>query len=297
MYRTTSEPSYGVVVLSYGRGPALACVERLLAGGVPASHVLVVHNPSHAGEHAPSMPAGVQVETMAANVGYGAAMNTGLRHWRGHGREVALLCTHDVEVEAAGAFALVAAVSNEATIAAAGPVIERRDGEGTSAGGLVSRLGDVRQRPPGGDGTVAVDWLDGALLALDLGVGVEFIEDFFLYWEDVALGIDLRAAGRRVVCLEQERAYATSGAASREQVFAYLHWRNRLAFARRRRRRAMLAYSSAKLVAALARRLVLNERRWPRRRLLLVYVLALRDGLALRLGTPPERIRRGSDVS
>ena len=46
------------------------------------------------------MPGEVAVQLMAANVGYGPAMNQGMRYWRARGCAVVLLCTHDVEITA-----------------------------------------------------------------------------------------------------------------------------------------------------------------------------------------------------
>ncbi len=287
---------FGVVVLSYGDGPARTCVDALLSGGLAPEQVLVVHNPSRADEGAPVLPIGVGVRVMEGNIGYGAAMNVGMRYWRDQGCAVALLCTHDVQITTHTADALVRVVLDDPTVAACGPVLQYSDGTIISAGGRVTRLGDIEQRQPTGAGAVPVGWLDGSIIAIDLAPRVEFMEDFFLYWEDVAFGVDLRAAGYRLECLESERAISRPGAGDREALFIYLHWRNRLGFAVRRKRVAMAVYSATKLLVALTRHLLLNDLRLARRRVGSIYTLALVHGLSLRLGRPPTTLLRGTDV-
>ena len=287
---------FGVVVLSYGDGPARTCVDALLSSGLAPEQVLVVHNLSRAGEGSPLLPSGVDIRVMQGNVGYGAAMNEGMRYWRDQGRAVALLCTHDVQITTDTADALVRVVLDDPTVAACGPVLQYPDGTIISAGGRVTRLGDIEQRRPTGAGAVPVGWLDGSIIAIDLAPRIGFMEDFFMYWEDVALGIDLRAAGYRLACLESARAISRPGAGDREELFIYLHWRNRLGFAVRRKRVAMAAYSATKLLVALARHLLLNDLRLGRRRVGRIYTLALIHGLSLRLGRPPATLLRGTDV-
>jgi GT2 family glycosyltransferase len=292
-----SNRDFGVVVLSYGDGPARRCVDGFIGSGVDPESILVVHNPSRPDELPPPLPPGVATRVMHMNLGYGRAMNEGMRHWRRAGCSSALLCTHDVEMTTRTAVELIEVVRGNSTIAACGPVLRRPDGSPLSAGGYISRCGDVAHRAPDGSRMVDVDWLDGSAVAIDLALEVEFIEDFFLYWEDVALGIDIRAAGYRLVCLEEASAVSQPGnSGSRAALFTYLLWRNRLGFAVRRRSHAMLICTIAKLLAAMVLRLARDDLAWSRRRVAHVYVRALAHGLTLKLGRPSAVMLRGSDA-
>lgn len=288
----------GIVILSYSTGPAAQLARRLVNQGWPSDRILVIHNPNG---DAPTpvgvMPPGVVTQLMPDNEGYGSAMNVGLDHWRQHQAEVAVLLTHDVEVDKSTVDTLAQTLLDHSNIGACGPVLrDSKRGYEQSAGGKQSRCGDVHHRTTDGTGTIDVDWLDGACLALSLRAGVQIRDDFFLYWEDVVLGADLRERGLRVVCDQSLLATCTSGAdGPRQYLFTYLMWRNRL-LQFRRGPITPLSWSVLRLCMALGYRSI-RPRGWVRSWVLRIYIRALFDGLLGTGGRPEAELTRHSDVT
>lgn len=284
-----------VVVLSYGAGPVGACVQGLLDSGHDPDRLLVVHNPTPNAPSPPGIQAHLPVLAMPENVGYGIAMNAGLRWWRARGESVVVACTHDLVVSSSVVREIASIVSDNPDVAACGPVLTHPGGTVFSAGGCQDRHGNIRHRGGGGLGLAEVDWLDGSVLALDLSTGVTFREDFFLYWEDVQLGADLRAAGFRVICHQTVAAISTPGVhGSRAALFTHLMWRNRLLALRSRP--AALAYTTVRAVAAGLRRYA-RPGSWPRSTVRRVYARAIFDGFRGRGGKPSQAVLSGSDAT
>jgi len=282
----------GVVILSYGAGPAARCATSLLRCGLDPKDMLIVHNPTPDARQPVDSPPQIELLALGSNCGYSAAMNTGMRIWRERGRRLALLCTHDVTVNGPDVRRIIETMHADEKIGACGPVLQGPDGEVFSAGGMQTRLGNVRHLSADVGGLVDVQWLDGSLIAVDLSLGLEFREDFFLYWEDVVFGAAVRAAGSRVVC--ERRAVATSspGVAQRAPLFTYLMWRNRLLA---QKGKAMWAiYTVARLLSAMALRFIRGP--WPADTVRLVYARALRDGIMNRGGPPPQALLANTDV-
>lgn len=283
----------GVVVLSFGNGPAPQCVERLRATGCPMDELIVVHNEAAARE-TPEFSDDVSVVKTGGNLGYAGGMNVGLRYWRGSASAIALV-THDVEVAYSDLVALAAHVGDRAGTAMAGPLLLRPNGDVVSAGGVIDRWANVRHLGgPRSNGPYEVDWVDGGVVVVAADVP-DLPEDFFLYFEDVAYSHLLRVVGRRLLVDPNVRAVTDPGAGSRRRAFTYFYWRNRLAFCRRYVGVAATAYSVGRLVAGGTRCAALQARQHGGRRArqtLGIYGAALRDGTLLRLGPPSEGVQR-----
>jgi len=230
----------GCVVLAYGAGAgAVRVVERLRTEGIPAEAIVVVHNPDGPASRPPVMPAGVRLEANAANVGYAAGMNRGLRALLERGADPLLLVTQDVGIPAGAIRALLAALDSTPEHGALAPLLAEPSGRPFShgmrrlaGGGLAHRRG----RPPAGSTAWDCDALDGSLLLLRadaLRAAGLFDEPFFMYCEEGELCLRLRRAGRRLAVVPAAVVEQSSGAPSRAAAFGYLMGRNGLELARR----------------------------------------------------------------
>jgi GT2 family glycosyltransferase len=133
-----------VVILSFGH------VERfrplfadLVAAGVDASHVLVVHNPYDPEDlWLPSVPQGAAVRRMPANVGYGAAMNAGIDEAARRSNAI-LLLTHDTRLCDSAVQRLLTALESAPEYGVLGPAVELGGLGYVSFGGTIYGRGAV----------------------------------------------------------------------------------------------------------------------------------------------------------
>ncbi len=121
----------GIVVLTYGGGGEHApLLESLLAEGVAAGSILVVHNPVEPGEAAPTVPAGCRVLQAERNLGYAAGMNLGIAAQLERDLELILLLTHDARFRDGALEALLRTAREQARVRGArpgpGPLRHRR---------------------------------------------------------------------------------------------------------------------------------------------------------------------------
>jgi GT2 family glycosyltransferase len=154
------------------------------------------------------------------NLGFAGGMNAGIR--RASGRYVLLVCD-DIELHpqcVATLWRLVEARTDVAIVT--GLLLKRRTGKIQSAGGVV-RLGSIfslgfRAQGQVDDGSLKApfesDFAPGnfTLVRLDwLRRTGGFREDFFMYAEDVELGVRARKAGYRVLVEPRARAVDLEG--------------------------------------------------------------------------------------
>lgn len=245
----------GAVVLHYFAADDLQATLTALCTQEPApEQVVVVDNGSHPGvlEDLLQPWAGIHTIPMPTNAGYAAGMNAGVAAL-GPEVDAVLLLTQDCRLAPGCLAALLDALALDG-VGMVGPILHRRStGEIWSAGGTLTR---VTMWPGHRDGRSELEpaWLDGAALVLrrevydDVG---PLDEGYFLYAEDVELGVRVRAAGWRLLC-------ATSATASQEpgSISVYAATRNHLRFVRRngdrRQTIAALLRHSAYLVADIA---------------------------------------------
>jgi N-acetylglucosaminyl-diphospho-decaprenol L-rhamnosyltransferase len=246
----------GVVVLTHGSGgehaPLLA---SLIGKGVPATSIVVVHNPTRPGEPLPEVPEGCEAIQAEKNLGYAAGMNLGLARLRergGWGRM--LLLTHDALFHEGALEELVATGSREPGFGVLAPALVLPDDRGPfSYGGLTNRNGTtehIRARPRGdGAGIAACDWVDGGtmLIAAEVFERVgDFDERFWGYCEESDLCLRARRAGWGVGVVLDAVAEQDPGGGRRPGVWSYLLTRNGAEYARR-------AVGPRGVVSALAR--------------------------------------------
>lgn len=143
------------------------------------------------------------------NLGYAGGMNSGLRRWLAcpddEAAPYALVLTQDMELPDDGIARLTAVLDGEGHLGAVGPIVRYREPpqEVISAGGTLDprrlRVGHrqtIRPRPDGVSPPVA--WLDGCAVLVRRRALKEaglFDERFFLYFEDVDLGVRLNRTG------------------------------------------------------------------------------------------------------
>ena len=222
----------GAVVVSH-RTPVRAarCAASLLAAG--ADPVLVVDSGSGDDTAARVRAVGAEVLELP-NLGFGRAVNAGVAALPA-GVDVVVVCNADTVWDRGSADRLAAAV-RQPGVSAAGPRVTypdgRRQASARSLPDLPTALGHAafglwwpdnpwtrRYRAVGAtDQPREVDWLSGCALAVDRAAFTAiggFDPAYFLYAEDVDLGVRLRGAGGRLVTVPDARVVHEVGASTR----------------------------------------------------------------------------------
>lgn len=228
-----------VVIVNWNAGAALADCLAAVAGSEPAGapvEVLLVDNASTDGSQRRAVEAHPEVTLIqnAANRGFAAAVNQGLRVARG---DLALLLNPDVVLAPTAIGRLAEFMAARPEAAAAGPRLLDPDGrvQGsarrdpsllTGLAGRTARLTrwfptnplsrrEVPALAHAGDEPMEVDWVSGACLlarrAAYEAVGL-MDERFFLFWEDADWCRRFRAAGWKVYYVPAARAVHQVGA-------------------------------------------------------------------------------------
>ncbi len=239
-------PELSAVILTYREYDCYQSVlADLLAQGMPAQDVCVVHNPVRAGDRAVDLTPPVTVIRMPGNAGYAGGMNEGMRLALNRGAEWIWLLTHDVRLRPGALEAMLAAAREQPDCGALGPllinagtdVVFSLGGERTRWGvpynaGFGTRWQDAPSQP---GSTRSCAWLDGSSIMLraralrEIGL---YDTAMFGYAEDAELCLRLERAGWSVQVVEGAVAEQTAGASSRPGAVAFLLARNKLRYAR-----------------------------------------------------------------
>ena len=216
-----------VVILGYDEiAPATALAESLLGAGLDRSDIVIVFNPGP--EESGDLTSPVEVERLPENVGYAGGMNAGLSLALASGRATAWVAdTRLRRVRRRPADALVV------------PRHAPRGGRG-GPHPLLARptrhlqLGRLRRPtwalPPAGPrtagiGPVGSSGLDGAALVVRPTIVTSvggFDDRFFMYVEDVDLGLRLTSQKWDVVVLADAHATKESSIPERPATYSYL---------------------------------------------------------------------------
>jgi GT2 family glycosyltransferase len=205
-------PAVVALVLNWKRADAtLTCLADLRACSHPSLRVLAMDNGSGDGSAERIRAEAPEAELLAfpENLGYCAAMNRGIARARQEGARYVLFLNNDTRVPPGFLTPLVEALEADPTAAGAGPRMLLPDGRIWCAGGVVrfgpnlSLLRGHLQRDQGQfPYPVPVSYMPGAcvLYRLEDLVAVGGLdESYFMYHEDVDLGLRLQQRNRRVL--------------------------------------------------------------------------------------------------
>lgn len=211
------------VVLMYGsEDVTAACLESLLAQRHAPLTVLLVDNRASDGSGArlrARYPA-IRYLDAGANLGYAGGMNRGIAHALGHGADDVLLLNNDTTLDPGCVAELVRVRNTEFRVGLVTPRILWYDDPGRVwyAGGHLSRLRAVgvhhrfgRRDIHGGETSPRrVTFASGCAFLVPASVARElggFVDDFFMYCEDVEFCLRLQEAGYGLYYAPAARLY------------------------------------------------------------------------------------------
>lgn len=187
---------------------SIDAVETLKASGYPDLHIVIVDN----SDNFPDLDdmTGVEILRPGENVGYCAAVNLGLKRADALDYPLFLLVNNDTETEQGSIEGLVDALLSDEDAAGVGPLLTTAGGDKIWSAGAFLRFGpnEVIQRGIGQGIEEApkhpctVDFLPGAFAlyrSADLVAVGGIDEVYFMYLEDVDLGVRLRESGRKLL--------------------------------------------------------------------------------------------------
>lgn len=321
------------VILTHGEHESYRTVlSDLLAEGMPAEDICIVHNPVAPADRPLTPSPEVRVIRMPGNDGYAHGMNAGMRYHLERDAQWIWLLTHDVRLRPGTLRTLLAAARQDSRLGAIGPLLVNAGtdtvfslgGERTSWGWLYNvghgsaleagrAAGDPQrgasqrggsQRPAAVDGVALTPrtWLDGSSIMLRSRALREaglYDTRMFGYTEDAELCLRLERAGWSVGLVPGAVAEQSAGALSRPGPVAFLLARNGLRYAQaavgRSALRPMLAMH-VRQTGRLLRRAVIG----PRRRVALIQCCATWVGVAAflagRTGPPPSWLPGRGDM-
>ena len=202
---TTPAPAdINVLILTYGAANKHRdLVEAVTESGVSPQQIVLIHNPDGSPDGArPWAPPDASTLIMPRNVGYGHAMNAGIRFAAERGAEWLLLLTHDVQFADSALTTLLAARECGDGFAVLGPRQRADDDSVYSFGGvhdaktLVRHVTDKPVAPI--DGIAECLWIDGcAMLVRSAPVIAAGLMrgDFFMYFDEPEICLRIRRLG------------------------------------------------------------------------------------------------------
>lgn len=212
-------PALAVVTVSYRSDSVLPTLIASLEVSTTRPYDLIIadNSPTNA-TRTIAAAAGAQYLAMRSNAGYGAAVNAAVRHLSDEVRWV-LICNPDVRLLPGSLDHLVERLEEDASIGAVGPRVLNEDGSTYPSARAVPSLRTgighalfaniwkgnpwsrtYRAATEHSEGPRTAGWLSGSCLlvrraAFDAIGG--FDEGYFMYFEDVDLGIRMTESGRR----------------------------------------------------------------------------------------------------
>jgi N-acetylglucosaminyl-diphospho-decaprenol L-rhamnosyltransferase len=261
----------GVVIVSHGHCSRLpALIDSLEAQIVPGDEVVVVENAEHGSPPSlalAALAARIKVIFPGRNDGFGAACHVGAAETTA---PLLLMLNPDCVLEPECLARLRTAAADRPDWAAWQPAVMQSDGRINSVGGVVhftgvswaGGCGRAATALPAGPAPVA--FTSGAATMIRRSAWERhsgYVPEYFLYHEDVDLGLRLWLAGEAVGIVP---------AAQVRHDYAFDHGQQKWFWLERNRWRTVLAVFPGRLLALLAPALVAAE--------LLIHLVALRDG-------------------
>lgn len=282
-----TQATYAAVILYYRLGARVFdTIDALRKQDLRAGEIVVVDNGSEDGvlDNVEERFPDVTVLRLPSNLGYSGAMNAAAAQLTARFDNL-LFLTHETALAPDCISQLTAALRDDPELGLVGPALRLLDTDETwSIGGWTTRLGEVVHNHDEAQGN-EIDWLDGACLFLRTSTFLDiggFDEDYFLYWEDVAISLAVRKVAR-IACVPTAIAYQGTATAP-----IYFRTRNQVLLWRKQRDLVRLVGS---IVKALAKVVVkdLGGRQPTQAK---ARLLGVRDGLTGRLSTAPIRMLR-----
>ena len=229
--RTTTQSlrpvDFAGVVLNY-RTPdqAALAAASLRASRTPPSEILIVDNHSGDGSAAmlrQSFPEARVIES-GDNLGFSGGCNLGIRAALEGRREFILLLNSDAVLAPDSIDYLIGAMESDPSLGVAAPVLQsREEPDHVSSAGISfsERTGRMRHRAAGArvaalgsDAVRTVDAVSGCVMIVRREVFEKIgllDEAYFFSFEDVDFCLRARAAGFRIACVQDARAYHEGG--------------------------------------------------------------------------------------
>ncbi|MCA4133061.1 glycosyltransferase family 2 protein [Arthrobacter sp. M4] len=200
--------SVAAIVVHYESPSTLENTLASLALHIDKNKIVVVDNSSTLERS--QIDADITILDDGTNRGYAGGVNRGFRHVQEYMPEVTeiLVCTHEAIFRSGSVAGLMNTAALHPDGHVVGPKLVSQNAEGNevvwSNGGKLALpfYYPTHNTRPGASGTKRADWIDGAAFLIDakslarLG-GIP--EEFFMYMEDVALGVKCASAGIPVV--------------------------------------------------------------------------------------------------
>lgn len=233
---STAETEFGVVVVSYGSGHELASfLTSLENSSIQPRHVVIVENgPSPIASPRKSVWTTTVIH-FPNNPGYGSAVNAGIEAMP-PGLRWILISNPDVTLEESTVSSLLREITSHDSIGSVGPALLNLDGSiypsaravpGLRIGighAILARIWKSNPWTRAYLGTYQSEdsrecgWLSGACLLVSRDAFTEiggFDTNFFMFMEDVDLGMRFGQSGRRNVYVPSAKALHTVGHATR----------------------------------------------------------------------------------
>lgn len=250
-------PGVAALVLNFRRADLTRrCLADLLAHTAVPLQVLVLDNASGDGSAAalrqalaelPRGPHQVELLELPENLGFAGGMNRGIAWAAARGLPFTLVLNNDLRLPPGWLEPLLRAMVADPRLGAIGPTVLHPDGTVWAEGGsLAARPNGVRLRGHGRSphpvqhGPEAVDFLPAACVlyrSAALAAVGGFDAGYFMYWEDVDLGVRLAAAGFVNLWLpwvRVEHAAGQSSGGGRSPLRKFLMAKNAVRFLRSR---------------------------------------------------------------
>lgn len=185
--------------------------------------------------------------TLKQNLGFGGGVDRGAAHAFARGADVVVVVNPDATLVGSSVRALAADVAAD-PLALVSPRILKPDGSLWNAGADLylddGSIAGVRRRASFGE-RPRMFWLTGACFAVSRELWDRvggFVDDYFLYWEDVDLSARVHEAGGRLRVRDDIAATHDEGAThddrstsrAKSETYYYYNIRNRMLFARLR---------------------------------------------------------------